>query len=150
MPDDGSMKGAGAQSLPYTGAYQDELGYEILHLEDGRLAARLEVQARHLNQFGVGHGGVALALLDVAGGLAVWNLGREVSRMATVSLHTAFLEGVRPGVVYAIGRVERAGGSLAYTYMALHAELPDGPLLASGQGVYRLFSSSTAPASAKP
>lgn len=138
MPDASSFE-AGERALPHTGAYQQELGYEILRLGDGRLAARLLVAERHLNQFGRGHGGVALALLDVAGGLAVWDRLPDLARMATVSMNSAFLDAVHPGPVFALGRVERAGGTLAYTQMALHAARPDGPLLATGQGVYRLF-----------
>jgi len=139
MPDAAAGTGGDGRSLPHTGAYQAELGYEILRLPDGRPAARLEVAERHLNQFAIAHGGVALALLDVGGGLAVWDLRPGLARMATVSMNTAFLDAVRPGTVYALGRVERAGGTLAYTQMTLHAETPDGPLLASAQGVYRLF-----------
>lgn len=140
MPDAAAGAGGEGRGLPHTGAYQAELGYEILRLPDGRPAARLEVTARHLNQFAIAHGGVALALLDVGGGLAVWDLRPDLARMATVSMNTAFLDAVRPGRVYALGRVERAGGTLAYTQMTLHADSPDGPLLASAQGVYRLFS----------
>lgn len=121
-----------------TGSYQEVLGYEVIQLADGRPAVWLQVEPRHLNQFGIGHGGVALALLDVAGGVAAWDLCKP-ARMATVSMNTAFLEAVLPGPVYGIGRVERAGKSLAYTYMTLHADNPDGRLLASAQGVYRIF-----------
>ena len=121
------------------------MGYELVRLADGRPAAYLQVEERHLNQFGVGHGGVALALLDVAGGLAVWDLRKPTNGMATVSMNTAFLDAVHPGPVYAIERVERAGGTLAYTYMTLHAGEPDGKLLGSAQGVYRIFTGKSPP-----
>lgn len=121
-----------------TGPYQKVMGYEVVQLADGRSAVWLQVEPRHLNQFGIGHGGVALALLDVAGGLAVWD-HCQPPRMATASMNTAFLEAVLPGPVYGVGRLERAGTTLAYTAMSLHAEAPDGRLLASGQGIYRLF-----------
>ena len=143
MPDAGGDRrqesGREGRALPHTGAYQDVMDYRILRLADGRSVARLEVEPRHLNQYAVAHGGVVLALLDVAGGLACYDLEREIAHMATVSMNTAFLAPVRPGPVVAVGLVERAGGSLAYTRMALHAESAEGPLLASAQGVYRLF-----------
>lgn len=144
MPDAAGAGGEG-RDLPHTGAYQAELGYDILRLSDGRPAARLEVTARHLNQFAIAHGGVALALLDVGGGLAVWDQRPDLTRMATVTMNTAFLDAVRPGTVYALGRVERAGATLAYTQMTLHAGDPDGPLLASAQGFYRLFTAQSGP-----
>ncbi len=134
-----AVAGDEAGPLPHTGPFQNVIGYEIIRLTDGRPAARLEVGAHLLNQYEIGHGGVALALLDVAGGLAVWDHCKPRGGMATVSMNTAFLDAVRPGTLYAIGRVERAGGTLAYSYMTLHAQAPDGKLLASAQGVYRIF-----------
>lgn len=124
---------------PRTGAYQEVMGYQVVRLADGRPAARLEVGPRHLNQYGIGHGGVALALLDVAGGVAVWDLCQPSNGMVTVTMNTAFIDAVKPGTVYAVGRVERAGATLAYTYMTLHADSPEGRLLASAHGVYRIF-----------
>lgn len=126
--------------LPYTGPYQDLLGYDMTRLADGRTVVRMQVETQHLNQFAIAHGGVALALLDVAGGLAVHAQRPEMAGMATVSMNTAFLEAVQPGLVFGIGRLERLGGTLAYTAMALHAGAADGPLLATAQGVYRIFS----------
>ncbi|MDF2095421.1 PaaI family thioesterase [Aquibaculum arenosum] len=125
--------------LPYTGPYQDLLGYDIARLADGRPVVRMQVEAQHLNQFAIAHGGVALALLDVAGGLAVHARRPEMAGMATVNMNTAFLEVVQPGLVFGIGRIERLGGTLAYTAMALHAGAPEGALLATAQGVYRIF-----------
>ena len=58
---------------------------------------------------------------------------------ATISLSVNFIGPVRPGLVLAIAEIQRIGGSVAYTSMALHAGDFDGELLATAHGAYRLF-----------
>ena len=60
---------------PWTGAFEDTVGYDILQQSDGLWVIRLELGEKHLNQYGIAHGGVPLTLLDVAGGSAVYQLG---------------------------------------------------------------------------
>ena len=126
-------------TIPWTGAFGDLVGYEIIERPDGGWTVELDLADRHLNQYGIAHGGVPLALLDVAGGSAVYRLGLDVSRIATISMNTNFIAGASPGRLVAAGQVDGHGRTVAYTSMRLHQGSETGPMLATAQGSYRLF-----------
>jgi uncharacterized protein (TIGR00369 family) len=85
------------------------------------------------------HGGVALVLLDTVGGVHLLATRLERARLVTISLSANFIGPVRPGLVVATAEIQRIGGSVAYTSMALHAGDFEGELLATAHGAYRLF-----------
>ena len=73
------------------------------------------------------------------GGVHLLATRPELARLATISLSANFIGPVRPGLVLATAEIQRIGGSVAYTSMALHAGDFDGELLATAHGAYRLF-----------
>ena len=125
--------------LPWTGPFGEHVGYRIIERPDGRWVVELILEDCHLNQYGIAHGGVPLTLLDVAGGSAVYRLGLDVSRIATISMNTNFINGARPGRLVAAGQVDGHGRTVAYTSMRLYQDSEEGTLLATAQGSYRLF-----------
>lgn len=131
--------GEDAGPFPFTGAFGELVGYEIFALPDGRWALRLDLGEKHLNQHGIGHGGVALTMMDAAGGVAIYSQGVRYRRIATISMSMNFLGATSPGLVTAVGTVERVGQAVAYTSMTLHQGDQDGSLIGSAQGAYRLF-----------
>lgn len=122
-----------------TGGFERTVGYEV-GLERGTVRIRLEIDDRHVSQYGLAHGGVTLTLLDTVGGVQVY-LAVRPSWMATINLSTQFLEPVERGLVVATARIDRLGNAVAHTSMSLHAQGPDGPLLATAVASYRLFRS---------
>ncbi len=122
-----------------SGPFQELLGFEILPAAHGRAEVVLDVEARHLNLFGIAHGGVPLALLDAAGGLALRLTEEKPLRMATINMSTQFIKPIRPGRVIALGRAERVGRAVGHASMSLHAGSAEGPVLATAQASYRLF-----------
>jgi uncharacterized protein (TIGR00369 family) len=122
-----------------TGPFERLVGYRA-RLSAARGAyVELEVQERHLSQYGMAHGGVALVLLDTVGGVHLLAARPELARIVTISFSANFIGPVRPGLVVATAEIQRIGGSVAYTSMALHAGDFDGELLATAHGAYRLF-----------
>ena len=55
---------------PLTGAFERLVGYRFAWDERAGLVVELDLEERHLSQFGVAHGGVTLVLLDTVGGVA--------------------------------------------------------------------------------
>ncbi len=125
--------------IPHTGGYQETLGYTTKQLDDGRWVVELDLDDKHLNHYGFAHGGIALALLDTAGGVCLYGTVPNIKRMATISMNTNFIKGAELGQLTCIGNVEKGHGSVCFTTMTLHQGGPDGPVLASAQGSYRLF-----------
>ncbi len=128
-----------AREQPWTGPFQDLLGYTIHLPPSGPAEVRLVLDQRHLSQYGIAHGGVALSLLDTVGGIAVLAAVDRLDRLTTVSLSVDFTRPVRPGPVRAVGWPVRIGRVLAQVRMELHEDDEKRLLLAQGQGVYRLF-----------
>ncbi|KAK4106890.1 Thioesterase/thiol ester dehydrase-isomerase [Parathielavia hyrcaniae] len=82
----------------------------------GVFTARLRLAPQHLNSSGSIHGGVSATLVDWAGGLAIaaWDL--RASTGVSVDISVSYLSGARLGdEVEVEGRVEKVGGSLAFT-----------------------------------
>jgi acyl-CoA thioesterase len=128
-----------ARLAPWTGPFQQLVGYRAEVDADGGVRVTLDIDDRHLSQYGIAHGGVTLTLLDTAGGLAVLVAAPELMRVATISLSTNFVRGVERGRVVATARLDHLGSAIAHAAMSLHAGSADGPLLATGHGAYRLF-----------
>lgn len=122
-----------------TGPFQQLVGYRSYLGPDLGVRVELDIGEQHLSQYGIGHGGVTLTLLDTAGGLAVLARVADAVRIATVSLSTNFLRGMEVGRVVALGRVDHLGGSIAHAGMELRVGHPEGALLATAQGAYRIF-----------
>ncbi len=122
-----------------TGPFQQLVGYRSYLEPDLAVRVELEIGERHLSQYGIGHGGVTLTLLDTAGGLAVLAQAPDAGRIATVSLSTNFVRGLEAGRAVALGRVDYLGRAIAHTSMQLRAGGPEGPLLATAHAAYRIF-----------
>ena len=125
--------------IPHTGGYQESLGYTTRLNDAGHWVVELELVEGHLNQYGFAHGGIPLALLDTAGGVALYGAISHIKRMATISLNTNFIKGAELGLLTAIGNIEKGTGTICFTTMSLHQGCVNGPLLASAQASYRLF-----------
>ena len=122
-----------------TGPFERLVGYRTRLSAAHGAYVELEVQERHLSQYGIAHGGVALVLLDTVGGVHLLAKRPELAWLVTISLSANFIGPVRPGLVVATAEIQRIGGSVAYTSMALHAGDFNGELLATAHGAYRLF-----------
>lgn len=88
-------------------------GFELAGAEPGRAAVRMRVRARHLQGYGVVHGGILAALADTAGGLACHLAVPRRVGVATIEMKINFLEPVASGVVTADARVLRKGQTTA-------------------------------------
>ncbi len=126
----------------------------LLGLEIGELAAeRVELRVRMRPElvgnsfFGILHGGVTSAVLDVAGGLiAMVNVvesmddisddafRRKLTRLGTIDLRVDYLRPGRGELFTATARVIRKGNKVAVTRMELHNEL--GEEIALGTATY--------------
>jgi uncharacterized protein (TIGR00369 family) len=122
-----------------TGPFEELVGYQVRHHPAHGAHLELDIEERHLSQYGIAHGGVTLTLLDAAGGMACLFQIPGLRRIATISLATSFVRGVERGRVLALGRLEQVGGAVAHVSMHLRARSFEGPLLATATAAYRLF-----------
>lgn len=90
-------------------------GFVIVKAQPGRVAVRMRVEERHMQVYGVVHGGVVAALADTAGGLAAYMAYPRGTRVATVEMKINFLEAVEGGSITAEAVVVRMGRHIAVT-----------------------------------
>lgn len=122
------------------------LGLEHRACPPGTAIVELPLSPALCNRFGTVHGGVVLALMDVAGLWAGATTEGAPPHAATVSLTCNFLRSARLAGeqrLHAVARVKKRGRSLIFAEIDIHLGA-DGPVLASGQGVYSVAGSAPA------
>jgi uncharacterized protein (TIGR00369 family) len=112
-------------------------GVELDFPDERTVRCRLDVRDDHRGGLGSDaiNGGILAAIFDLAIGCtaALVDPGR---RSATVQLSMNFEQPVRGGKLVALGRIDRAGGSTAFSSATIEDER--GVICARAQGVVRL------------
>lgn len=106
------------------------LSMKLLQFDIGRSLLQIDLQEKHLQPFGVVHGGVFSTILDAA---AFWSVFPEVdesSGMTTVDLKLNFLAPASHGKLIAHGRRIKLGKTLGLAEAEIRSE--DGRILAHG------------------
>lgn len=106
------------------------LDMQVRELTPGNSLLRIEVGEKHLQPFGMVHGGVFASLIDAAGFWAVYpQLEPEVSA-TTLEMKLNYLAPAREGVMLGLGRTVKLGRSIALAEGRVEDE--QGRLLAHG------------------
>jgi uncharacterized protein (TIGR00369 family) len=86
------------------------LSMEIAQLAWGESTISIEVQKKHLQPYGIVHGGVFASLIDAAAFWAAYTQLPEALEMTSVDLKLNYLAPLAEGRMVARGRCLRAGG----------------------------------------
>jgi uncharacterized protein (TIGR00369 family) len=108
--------GGGLDAVPF----MRDLGAQLMHAEGGQAELVLDLQARHMNSWGVGHGGVVMSLLDVAMARAGRSLAHDAPGTVTVEMKTSFFAPAR-GRLRAAARVLHRSVTMAYCEAELYS-----------------------------
>ena len=102
----------------------------LIDLTWGTSRMEIELEKRHMQPFGVVHGGVFASLIDAAGFWAVYSQANEGVGMTTVELKLNYLAPAVSGRLIGLGRCLKLGRSLGLGEARIENE--DGRLLAHG------------------
>jgi uncharacterized protein (TIGR00369 family) len=116
--------------------FMRDLGAVLVRAEGGQAELRLDLADRHMNSWGVGHGGVVMALLDVAMARAGRSLEHDAPGTVTVEMKTSFFAPAR-GQLRAVGRVLHRSITMAYCEAELFSG--DGTLAAKAMGTFKFL-----------
>ncbi len=114
--------------------YFSLLSMSISSVDSGESILKVEVSNKHLQPFGVVHGGVFASLIDAA---AFWALFVEIPEdnwMTTVEMKVNYLSPATQGVLIAKGRRIRLGRTIGVGEATVTDE--NGKLLACGMGTF--------------
>lgn len=121
------------------GPFQDMVGYTLGTDAQGGICARLPIRPEHLNLHGVLHGGVLLTLLDAIGGRVLKAADDRIQSAVTINLSADFIQPVSSGTLYATGKADKVGKTIAYVSVKIMLDGPDGEIVARGHSSWRVF-----------
>lgn len=117
-------------------SFFSHLGMELLSAADGRSRLELEVLPRHLTGRDRVHGGVLMALLDVAMAVAGRSVAPEAARALTVEMKTTFLQAApASGRLSATGLCVHRSNSLVFCEGEIRDQ--DSRLIARASGTFK-------------
>lgn len=118
--------------------FLNELGFELVRMEDGQSEIMLKLQPQHMNSWQVMHGGIIMTLLDASMSRAARSMVEGVTSAATVEMKTSFFQ---PGGK--AGSVMRGTGLLLHQSTTLYyceGEVRNGDVLvAKAMGTFKVF-----------
>jgi len=118
--------------------FVQQLGFELVRMDDGEAELSLAIRELHLNSWEVAHGGVLMTLLDVAMAHAARSIHRDQPGfgpgVVTVEMKTSFM---RPGegTLRAVGRLLHRSTTMAFCEGSVLGE--DGKLCAHATGTFK-------------
>jgi uncharacterized protein (TIGR00369 family) len=110
--------------------YFDLLSMEVRSLSQGESLLEIEIGKKHLQPFGMVHGGVYSSIVDAASFWAVYPLVEEGVGLTTVEMKVNFLAPASEGYLVARGRSLKVGRTLCLAECLV--ENRKGTLLAHG------------------
>ena len=115
-----------------------ELGFELVHMADGKAEITIKLQPQHMNSWKVMHGGITMTLLDASMSRAARSLVDGVTSAATVEMKTSFFQpgGKTDSYVKGVGRVLHRSTTMYYC----EGEIWNGnALVAKAMGTFKVF-----------
>jgi uncharacterized protein (TIGR00369 family) len=121
-----------------TGHFGEVIGIEHKPAPEDMAVLEIPLGTRLCNRNGTIHGGVIMTLMDAAGLWAGAPADGSPPRAATVSVTCNFLRGAQlkdVDTLRATAHVVKRGRALYFSSISVQAGA-DGPIIASGQGIY--------------
>lgn len=114
----------------------EQMGVQFVDAGDGHARLALDLEPRHLNSWGVVHGGVIMSLLDVVMSLAGRTLAPEARAGVTVDMSTSFIQpGGSHGRLMAIGHAYHRTRTMVFCTGEVRD--PDDKLVAKAMGTFK-------------
>lgn len=113
--------------------FVQELGFVLQKMEGGESELHYTPQPRHLNSFGVTHGGASMTLLDVTMATAARSVAQEMG-VVTIEMKTSFMQAAR-GPLVGKGVLLHRTGTMAFTEGRIYDA--QGRLCAQATGTFK-------------
>jgi len=120
--------------FPVNVPFVHSLGIELHDYRTGHAELRVDLDADHLNAWGVAHGGVVMTMLDVAMALVARSVTQHAGGVATIEMKSSFL---RPAEhqLRAVAKVLHHTSTLVFCEGSLFDDA--GQLCASATGTFK-------------
>ena len=98
------------------------IGFDLTRIECGVVEGQINLENKHLQQFGFVHGGATSTILDITMGFAAYSLVPIEKGVVTANISIDFLNPGDGDKIIAIGEVEKAGNKLVFTRGSVFTE----------------------------
>lgn len=119
------------------GSFWELIGAKVVHAKDGHAIVEMEIEQKHLQAYGILHGGVLATLIDNGIGAAVHSMLTDDEASATVDLNIKFLKGISEGVLRAEGKVFKKGRSMVFAECSITDDKDQ--MIAWGSGTFAVL-----------
>jgi uncharacterized protein (TIGR00369 family) len=113
-----------------TSSFPHHISMSLAHIEVDRATVHLDLSDRHLQLFGIVHGGVLATLIDTATFWSVFMRLPEDAGLVNIDLKLNYLKPVIEGTLKAEGSAIRSGKTISYAEARVFDA--DGELVAHG------------------
>lgn len=117
-------------------SFHNVLDYEVLEKSDGFVRLAMTGYDCHRNRGDYIHGGVQMALLDIAGIMSGVGASGESRDAVTVNLNCNFLSAAFAEKVFAEARIVRKGRSMFFADCKV-LDAATGKILSTASGIYK-------------
>jgi uncharacterized protein (TIGR00369 family) len=98
------------------------IGFDLTRIECGVVEGQMNLENKHLQQFGFVHGGATSSILDITMGFAAYSVVQIEKGVVTANISIDFLNPGDGDKIIAIGEVEKAGNKLVFTHGRVFTE----------------------------
>ena len=98
-----------------TSPFPDHMSMRLASIDLDTAVIRLQTGRRHLQPYGIVHGGVLATLIDTATFWSVFMRLPEEAGLVNIDLKLNYLKPVESGILTAEGRAIRSGNSISYS-----------------------------------
>ncbi len=91
------------------------VGFDITSILAGEVAGEMQLEQKHLQQYGFVHGGVTATILDITMGFAAYSLLPLGNGVVTANISVDYFHPGDGDRIIAIGSVEKPGGKMMFT-----------------------------------
>ena len=98
------------------------IGFDLTRIECGVVEGQMNLENKHLQQFGFVHGGATSSILDITMGFAAYSVVQKEKGVVTANISIDFLNPGDGDKIIAIGEVEKAGNKLVFTHGRVFTE----------------------------
>jgi len=91
------------------------MGFDLTQIEEGLIVGEMQLEQKHMQQYGFVHGGVTATILDITMGFAAYTLMPIDKGVVTANISVDYLNPGNGEKIIAIGEVEKPGGKMVFT-----------------------------------
>lgn len=91
------------------------MGFDLTEIEAGKIVGEMQLEQKHLQQYGFVHGGVTATILDITMGFAAYTLMPVGKGVVTANISVDYLNPGDGEKIIAVGEVEKPGGKMVFT-----------------------------------